>query len=236
MKITMKWLSLLLLVLCVGQPGNAQQLPKLFLVGDSISIYYTPFLQADTASLIQFSRKTSPTPETIAQQLSDPNVQGGNSRMVLDYLKGRYADKAFHPEFVAINCGLHDIKRIPKTNAIAIDAAEYRDNLAAILALVQSRGGHLVWINTTPVNDARHNALSKEFFRYNADVKRYNEIAEKLFKQSNVPTIDLYTFTAQMGDGHYIDHVHFDEPTRMLQAAFIAGFLNSYLSSPVPSH
>lgn len=231
MKIGMRWLAQFLLVLCVAPFCGAQQLPKLFLVGDSISIYYTPFLQADTTKLVQFSRKTSPTPETIAQQLGDPNVQGGDSRMVLKYLKGRYEDRAFNPDVVVINCGLHDIKRIPATNAIAVDAPEYHDNLGAILSLVQSRGGQLVWVNTTPVNDARHNSLSKEFYRYNADVKRYNEIAATLFRQRHVPVINLYDFTAQLGENHYIDHVHFDESTRMLQAAFIAGYLNSYFAT-----
>lgn len=236
MKKMMQWFARLALVLCIAQFGSSQQLPKLFLVGDSISIYYTPYLQADTVKLVQFSRKGSPTAETIAQQLSDPNAQGGNSRMVLEYLKGRYAEPGFRPDVVVINCGLHDIKRIPKTNAIAIEASEYHDNLAAILALVRSKGGQLLWVNTTPVNDVRHNSLSKEFYRYNADVKRYNEIAEKLFKQSHVPMVDLYDFTEQLGESHYIDHVHFDEPTRMLQAAYIAGFLDSILAGPFLSH
>jgi hypothetical protein len=230
----MKWSRQIFLALCVclcaSVPGCSQQLPRLFLVGDSISIYYTPFLQADTANFAQFSRKTSPLPESLPQQLSDPSVQGGDSRMVLKYLKDRYADADFRPEIVAVNCGLHDIKRVPKTNSIAVDAPEYRDNLAAILALVRSKGGQLVWINTTPVNDARHNSLSKEFYRYNADVERYNGIAALLFKQSNVPVIDLYNFTAQLGDNQYIDHVHFTESIRTLQAAFIAGYLNSYLA------
>ncbi len=234
MKMRMKRLAQLVVTLCMCHLGSSQQLPKLFLVGDSISIYYTPFLQGDVANLVQFSRKGSPTTETIAQQLGDPNSQGGNSRMVLEYLKGRYTESTFRPQVVVINCGLHDIKRIPKTNVIAIDAAEYHDNLAAILALVRSKGGQLVWINTTPVNDARHNSLSKEFFRYNADVMRYNDIAAELFKQSKVPIVDLYNFTAQLGDNHYVDHVHFDEQTRGLQAAFIAGFLSSTLAGSVP--
>jgi hypothetical protein len=41
--------------------------------------------------------------------------------------------------------------------------------------------------------------------------------------------IDLYTFTLHYGNSHYIDHVHFDPATRALQAAFIAGYLDSWL-------
>jgi len=232
----MRRIAQLLLVLCACGMGAAQQRPRLFLVGDSISIYYTPYLGADVANEYQFSRKTSPTPESIPVQLGDPNVQGGDSRNVLKYLKTRYAEAGFRPDVVVVNCGLHDIKRIPATNAIAVDAREYHDNLAAILALVRANGGQLLWVNTTPVDDARHNALSKESFRYNADVERYNEIAQELFHNSRVPVIDLYGFTAHFGNTHYIDHVHFDEPTRALQAAFIAGYLNAYRTGISAAH
>jgi len=205
--------------------AKAQNLPKLFLVGDSISIYYTPYLERDVASEYSFGRKTSAAPESIDEQLKDPNVQGGNSQMVLDYLKMRYAQSGFAPDVVLINCGLHDIKRTPKTNAIAIDAAHYRSNLQQILGLVRSHHGKLVWVSTTPVDDKRHNSLSTEFLRYNQDVQQYNSIAKDVFSRAKVPMIDLYSFTMQLGPNHYIDHVHWDEGTRTQQAAYIAGFL-----------
>ncbi len=227
----MKWLARILWLCSLCAVAGAEELPKLFLVGDSISIYYTPLLQADLAGEASLSRKMSTAPESIPVQLGDPNVQGGNSRMVLEYLRGRFHEAAFDPEVVLVNCGLHDIKRDPKTNVIAIDTAEYERNLKAIEDLVRSHHAKLVWISTTPVDDARHNALSKQFFRYNADVVRYNEIAAKLFKRTGVPIIDLYTFTAHFGNGHYIDHVHFDEPTRALQAAYIAGSLGLLLQA-----
>lgn len=213
----------LLLAFCSCLSTVAQQSPKLFLVGDSISIYYTPYLQTDLSGTYEFSRKTSQSPESIAKQLGDPDVQGGNSRMVLEYLEKRYASSDFHPDVVVINCGLHDIKRIPQTNAIAIAPAEYRSNLQKILGLVQAHRGKLVWISSTPVDDSRHNSLSKEFYRYDRDVMQYNNIASEIFTPSGIPIVDLYGFTKRMGPDHYIDHVHWDEPTRMQQAAYIAG-------------
>ena len=78
-------LSFLLSVI-LSSSSRAEKLPKLFLVGDSISIYYTPYLETDVSANYSFSRKTSPKPESIKEQLGDPNVQGGNSRMVLEYL------------------------------------------------------------------------------------------------------------------------------------------------------
>lgn len=148
--------------------------------------------------------------------------------MVLNYLRKRFGDGGFRPDVVLLNCGLHDIKRDPKTHAIAIDPQEYESNLNAIVDLLRSNRVDIVWINTTPVDDARHNSLSKQFHRYNADVKRYNEIADKVFTRDRISIIDLYTFTSQLGNNHYIDHVHFDETTRALQAAFISGFLDDW--------
>lgn len=44
---------------------------------------------------------------------------------------------------------------------------------------------------------------------------------------AGVPTVDLHTFTADLGPDLFCDHVHFTEPVRRLQAAFIAGWLVS---------
>ena len=226
-------IRLLSSLLCVALSLSTRaELPKLFLVGDSISIYYTPYLETDVSANYSFSRKTSPTPESIKDQLSDPKVQGGNSRMVLEYLEKRYTEPNFAPDIVLINCGLHDIKRIPQTNVVAIDPAEYRENLKKMVALIRRHHGMIVWINTTPVDDKRHNELSKEFFRYNRDVEQYNDIANGVFTRANAPIIDLYTFTKHLGAGHYIDHVHWDESTRVQQAAYIAGFLAALHASP----
>jgi len=226
--------KLLSSLICLALSLNlrAESLPKLFLVGDSISIYYTPYLETDLSGNYSFSRKTSRAVESIKDQLSDPNVQGGNSRMVLDYLEKRYAETNFAPDIVLINCGLHDIKRIPQTDAIAIDSTEYRANLEKMTALIRKHHGTIIWISTTPVDDKRHNELSKEFYRYNRDVVKYNEIARGVFTRANAPIIDLYTFTKQLGPDHYIDHVHWDESTRVQQAAYIAGFLAALRASP----
>jgi lysophospholipase L1-like esterase len=153
--------------------------------------------------------------------------------MVLDYLEKRYSKPGFEPDVVLINCGLHDIKRVPQTNAIAIDSAEYRANLEKMIALIRRHHGKIVWISTTPVDDKRHNALSKEFLRYDRDVVQYNNIADSVFSRARVPIIDLYTFTKQLGPGHYIDHVHWDEITRAQQAAYVAGSLSTLHASHV---
>jgi lysophospholipase L1-like esterase len=232
----MKRIIALIFCYCFSIAAVAQQLPHLFLVGDSISIYYTPFLKDDLAGVANLSRKMSTKPESIPVQLGDPDVQGGNSRMVLEYLQSRYKEANFRPPIVLVNCGLHDIKHDAKTEKIAIEAKDYESNLRAIEGLIRTHGGKMIWISTTPVDDARHNALSKDFHRYNADVLRYNAIAAALCQHLHVPIIDLYTFTAHFGNGHYIDHIHYDETTRSLQAAYIAGYVQGWLEEHPQSH
>jgi lysophospholipase L1-like esterase len=221
--------ALLTLALC--HPGFAQSRKQVFLIGDSISIYYTPYLQSDLADAVLFSRKGPSQIESVDEEVEDPQANGGDSRAVLNYLQMRFTDDRFHPDIVVVNCGLHDIKRNPNTNVIAIDSSEYRKNLIAMFALLHSHKARVIWISTTPVDDARHNSLSKQFYRYNADVERYNRIAREICATRHIPIIDLYEFTAHLGKDHYIDHVHYDTSTRELQAAFIAGAVTMLLNN-----
>jgi lysophospholipase L1-like esterase len=220
-----------LLTLALCHPGLAQSRKQVFLIGDSISIYYTPYLQSDLADVVLFSREGRSQIESVDEEVEDPQANGGDSRAVLNYLRMRFNDDRFHPDIVLVNCGLHDIKRNPKTNVIQIDSSEYRKNLIAIFALLHLHKARVIWISSTPVDDARHNLLSKQFYRYNADVERYNRIAREICATRHIPIIDLYEFTAHLGKDHYIDHVHFDTSTRELQAAFIAGAVTMLLNN-----
>lgn len=44
---------------------------------------------------------------------------GGDSQMVLAYLKSRLADRTFEPDVIMLNCGLHDIKKGSKNSAMS---------------------------------------------------------------------------------------------------------------------
>jgi hypothetical protein len=101
----------------------------------------------------------------------------------------------------------------------------YEENLAAIVHLAVGWGVPTVWTRTTPVDDERHNTRQSGFYRYNRDVLLYNEVADRVVRGAGFPLVDLYTLTRSLGDDVYVDHVHFVERVRALQAAFIAGHL-----------
>jgi hypothetical protein len=46
-----------------------------------------------------------------------------------------------------------------------------------------------------------------------------------------VPLIDLFSFSKQLGEDQFIDHVHYNETARTLQAAFIAGAVQTIINT-----
>ncbi len=202
-------------------------LPHLFVIGDSISMHYGPYLEKYVQGVWRYDRKSDDG--QAAKNLDVPvGANGGDSRMVVEYLRLKLSDKSFRPDVLVLNCGLHDIKRTPNTNKIQVTAEDYRRNLEMIHQLLQARGIALIWLRTTPVEDERHNSRSKEFKRYARDLDEYNRIADEVMARHKVPMIDLFSFTKTLGSEHFIDHVHYDEAARALQAAHLAGFLRAY--------
>ena len=51
------------------------------------------------------------------------------------------------------------------------------------------------------------------------------KMIDTLFARYMVRIIDLYEFTEKLDGGKYIEHVHYNEEVRKLQATFIAGSL-----------
>ncbi|GJM29670.1 MAG: hypothetical protein DHS20C17_23050 [Cyclobacteriaceae bacterium] len=218
-------ISLLLLVTAFHQQSN----PRLFVIGDSISIQYGTYLEQYLEGKLIYQRKQDDggapkdleVPET-------PN--GGDSRMVVEYLKVKLQDPSFSPNYLLINCGLHDIKRNPESNRRQVSPEAYRKNLTSILDLSGSRQIQVIWVRTTQVIDSIHNARQSSFHRYAEDLSTYNQIADQVMASRQIPIIDLYEFTRILGAEQFIDHVHYNEATRKLQAAFIAGFLENLRS------
>ncbi len=221
-------LSMLFVVLFITLAWH-KPLPKLFLIGDSISIQYGPYLKEYLKGTVNFERKEDDG--SGMKNLDVPTgANGGDSRMVLEYLKVKLNDPGFNPDYLLLNCGLHDIKRNTETQKIQVNEEDYKNNLAEILTLLRENEIQLIWIRTTPVVDSIHNSRAKAFQRFASDLKTYNNIADELFTKEKIPMIDLNGFTEKLGVDQFIDHVHYNETTRAQQAAFIAGFIESYLN------
>jgi hypothetical protein len=192
-------------------------LPTLHVVGDSISIHYGPYLQTMLAGVMSYSRKTAPDGSL------DDRANGGDSSMVLDYLRALQPDRPF--DLLLINCGLHDIKREVTTHAVQVPLDCFEANLREILTEARRLAMRTIWIRTTPVIDERHNRLNTTFYRFEADVEAYNAAADRIMREHDITTINLFTFTRNLGPDVYVDHVHYTDGVCAQQAAFIAGHL-----------
>lgn len=194
-----------------------------FVIGDSISLNYGPYLEDMIKSKYNYGRKSDL--EDAMEDLDKPRgANAGDSSMVLDYLKEE-DDKGVKYEIVLLNCGLHDIRVDRDTKKIQIDEEDYKKNLNEVIGLANKMAKKVFWITTTPVNDEIHNKRKVGFLRYNKDVLKYNKIADEIMIENGVSSIDLYTFTSTLGKDIYKDHVHFKEDIAKMQSSFIAGYL-----------
>lgn len=218
------------LVLGLGLFFNGfESKPKLFVVGDSISMQYGPYLEQYLKGKFSYDRKRE-TGDDSGDGERPKFANGGDSGMVLAYLKTKLKSKEFQPDIMLINCGLHDIKTDIETGKKQVEIEVYKENLKQIHHLLADRGIPMVWVRTTPVDDVQHNSKQQTFHRYAADLASYNEVADNVFEALNVPIIDLHQFTLNLGDDLFADHVHFGEATRKKQAAFIGGFIQGMAS------
>ncbi len=202
---------------------------SIFILGDSISIQYGPFLQQALEGFADVSRKSG-----LEEALQDLNraqgANGGDSRDCRQYLQEMLRARALHPDLFLLNCGLHDIKCKTGARQTQVPPDAYRANLQAILQLLSDAAIPLVWIRTTPVDEAKHNVAANDIWRWSADVDRYNAIADEVMRKAHIAIIDLHGYTSGLGQELTSDGRHFPESIQRLQAAFLAGWVQCYLA------
>lgn len=194
---------------------------NLFIIGDSISIAYEPFLKDMLNGIYNFSRKRGL--EKALTNLDKPiGSNSGDSRRVLELVTNEKLE--VKPDLLMLNCGLHDIKTERGTTQKQVPLDEYISNIRKIVAATKEFATETIWVTTTPVDHELH-LLHKSFDRYNEDVIAYNAAATAIVKENNIKIIDLYTFTANVDKQPFTDGVHFTPEVSRLQAAFISGAL-----------
>jgi lysophospholipase L1-like esterase len=177
--------------LTAAEPATASAAKKrVLLLGDSISIGYTPFVQevmADNAVVLRPMKNDKP--ENCSGTTA--GVQHIDRWLQID--GGKW-------DVIHFNWGLHDLKHVlpddpTKTSDKSTDPPQasvevYEKQLREIVTKLQATGAKLIFATTTYVPDGAHKA-----YRSNADVERYNAAALKLMKEKNIAVDDLYTAT-----------------------------------------
>jgi len=158
-------------------PADVNQLGPVLVIGDSISLGYTPLV-------IQILPTVQHIPSystTTAAALPD-----------LDTWLGATTWSAIH-----FNFGLHDIDIVSGSGSgavLAVSPADYTANLQAIVARFQQTSARLIWATTTPVPNATDCPPGN---RDNADVLMYNNLAADVMTESGVQIDDLYSVAEQ---------------------------------------
>lgn len=186
-------------------------LPRVLLIGDSISIGYTvpvrEMLQGK-ANVHRPLTNCGPTTRGLAE---------------IDKWLGTEKWDVIH-----FNFGLHDLKyQRPNGTGLAdpkaedsvqqVSPEEYEANLRSIVATLKKTGAKLIWRSTTPVPEGSAG-------RVPGDSVKYNAIAAKIMKENNIPTDDQYRFCMTCLDKiQRPANVHFtEEGSRALAAQAVA--------------
>ncbi|MBN1622730.1 MAG: exo-alpha-sialidase [Clostridia bacterium] len=206
---------------------------SIFVIGDSISMHYGPYLEKAVEGRFLYDRKRG-VDGTLNDMYTAQGANGGDSRHVLKYISEK-KEVGITYDILLLNCGLHDIKVNNDDGCCQVDETEYAGNLEAILSIACKMARAVIWIESTPVNDEIHNSISKSMKRYNADLQRYNEIARDIVSRHNLDMINLYDITLAMGESAYADHVHFIDEARKVQADFIYRELLGILGYNLPT-
>lgn len=169
--------------------ADAPAKKRLLILGDSISIGYTPYVQKMMPEMVVLRPMRGEKPENC----SGTTAGVANIDRWLQIEGGKW-------DVIHFNWGLHDLKHVkpgdPK--GAASDKAEdppqatvevYEKQLREIVAKLKSTGAKLIFATTTPVP-----AGKMAVYRTDADAIKYNEAALRVMKENGIAVNDLYTF------------------------------------------
>jgi acyl-CoA thioesterase-1 len=146
-------------------------LPRVLLIGDSISIGYT----VAARDLLKGKANVHRIPTN-----GGPTINGLQN---LDKWLGGGKWDVIH-----FNWGLHDLRFMDDgKHQVPID--QYEKNLRELVARLKKTGAKLIWASTTPVSDGDLKPPRK-----NGDVIAYNAVARKIMDENQVAIEDLYAF------------------------------------------
>lgn len=194
-----------------------ESLPKVLILGDSISIGYTPVVQKELAGKADVSRPKANCGET-RMGLAGIDAWLGDGRWDVIHFNWGLWDLCYrHPE--SKTQGKRD--KVNGTQSVPID--EYEANLEKLVVRMKQTGARLVWAPTTVVPEG-------EAGRVVGDEVRYNAAAERVMKKHGVAIDDLHALTKTFGpelfsapgDVHYTPEGYAKLGTRVAAAILSA--------------
>ncbi len=158
------------------------KLPRVLIIGDSISMNYFDAAKAELKGVANLHRN---------EGNAGPSTRGVlNAELWL----GNYEEKGRHWDVIQFNHGLHDLKQVydKKTDtfgAYSVPMEDYQANLEKEIAILKKTGAKLIWCATTPVpNDNK-----SEYARRKGACVDFNKAAmEVMTKHPEIRINDLH--------------------------------------------
>ncbi|MFM2233162.1 MAG: hypothetical protein RJB31_1863 [Bacteroidota bacterium] len=168
-------LSALLVLLLTCFAAKPYEVKRVLVIGDSISIGYTPFI------------KTAMSPNV---EVAHNPGNGGSTLRGMESMEKWLDNRDW--DVILFNFGLHDMvhkdssgKYDVVNGTIAVPLKEYKKNLEAIADKLNETTAKVIFVTTTMVPDGASG-------RKTASVPEYNEVALKVMKKKSIKVVDLY--------------------------------------------
>lgn len=178
-------------------------LPRLLILGDSISIGYTVPVRHALAGKVNVHRAPTNCGPT-AKGIRDLDIWLGSGKW----------------DVIVWNFGIHDQDTDPDL---------YRKNLEMLLSRLEKTGAKLVWVRSTPAppsSPVYHDAYTDE------KCTRVNRIADEVMKQNRIPEVDLYSILKpHLNEWQLPNNVHFTEAGYEVMGSEVASAVLSVLGS-----
>lgn len=193
------WFSLFLVV-SVARLSGETDLPRVLLIGDSISIGYTPFVKAvmeDEAYVEHHKGNAGDTWRGL--ELLDKWLGDGDWDLI--HFNWGLWDLCYrHPESKVQ--GKRDKIRGAQTTSLA----QYERNLDTLVQRLKQTKAKLIWASITVVPEG-------EAGRFSGEEELYNDAASRVMERHKVATNDLHALTVNFtpelfrapGDVHYLE-------------------------------
>ena len=191
-----------------AQIGDDPALPRVLLIGDSISIGYTQPTRTALAGKANVHR---------------PAANCGPTTRGLEQLEAWLGDGKW--DVIHFNWGLHDLKFVEGKRQVPLD--EYQRNMKRLVARLKKTGAKLIWCSTTPVPEGCSPP------RRNEDVIAYNAAAKQIMDQNRIAIDDLYAFALpQLEKIQRPANVHFTPEGSKVLAGQVAAAVLKALEKP----
>jgi hypothetical protein len=192
-------------------------LPRILLIGDSISMDYTVAVRR----LLQGRANVHRVP-----------MNGSSTVVGLENLSAWLGDKKW--DVIHFNWGLHDLTVLLGQGGLKNDGShlvpldQYQKNLEELLGRLKLTGATLVWATTTPVPPADVKIL----YRRSSDAIAYNAMARNIMEKNGIAIDDLYSFALpRLATIQKPENVHFTETGSEELAKQVAASISAALEA-----